>query len=145
VWAQLVGVIPAYGVIIPASRAFAGVPVYVYGHRGAHVPYGDDGPRWIPGVSPLLYQSELVLAWLKEQVTGSGFTVSYRPFLGVWATVDLRHVRGLPDFWWTFPGTTPAEGALAAALAVLSAAGGVPVVARLRRRDAYAAVQALTA
>ena len=133
VWVQFIGVLPSYGVIIPISRALAGEPVYLYGYPGAHVAYGDDGPRWIPGASPLLYQSALALAYLKEKLTGSGFTISYRPYSGDSATIDLRHPQGLPDFWWTFPGMTTAQDVLAVLLGVLAVGGGIPLVRRLRR------------
>lgn len=134
-WVQLIGVLPAYGVIIPATRAQTGEWVYLYGHFGARVAYGDDGPRWIPGASPLLYQSELVLAKLKEDLTGTGFTVSYRPFAGTWATIDLRHPTGLPDFWWTFPGMTTGQDVLAALLALMALGGAVPLLLALTRRS----------
>jgi hypothetical protein len=137
VWVQFIGVLPSYGVIIPINRALAaGAPVYIDGAASRQVPYGDDGPRWIPGASPLLYQSALALAYLKEKLTGSGFTITYRPFEGYYKTIDLREpqdVTDLPDFWWTFPGMTTAQDLLAVLLGVLAVGGGIPLVRRLRR------------
>ncbi len=102
---QLAAILTSYGASIPALRAISGGEfVYPYGHPGAAVAYGDDGPRWVPGASPLLFQLELATAYVKEQVTGSGFVVSYHPYRGNQATLDLTHpdrsLAPLPDFWW---------------------------------------------
>jgi hypothetical protein len=140
IWVQFIGVLPAYSVIIPINRALAdGAPVYADGVASLRVPYGDDGPRWIPGASPLLYQSALALAYLKEKLTGSGFTILYRPLEGYYKTIDLRapqDVTELPDFWWRFSGMTSAQDVLVVLLGVMALGGGIPLVRRLRRPSA---------
>ena len=137
---QLAGVIPRYYVSTRAAQALAGEPVYQYGTPGARVAYGDDGPRWVPEASPLLFQLELVAAYAKERLTGTGFSVSYSPFRGNQATLDLRHPAGnygpLPDFWWTAPGEST-QGALIAVLLGVTAllCGAALIRATLQRRD----------
>jgi hypothetical protein len=129
--AQLAGVFAWYGVSLRAATSFTGQHVYLYGGASTSAAvYGDDGPTWIPRVSELLFQTELLAAWVKEKLTGSGFTVSYQPFLGRPGTADLRHPqqytgRPLPDFWWNYPGQTTALDVLAVGLAVLGLCGCV--------------------
>ncbi|MDQ2761363.1 MAG: hypothetical protein M3Y17_13305 [Actinomycetota bacterium] len=128
---QLAGVLANYGVTVPAASALAGEPAYQF----AHAAYGDDGPRWVPQASPLLFGLELVAAYVKEHLTGSGFVVSYQPFRGRQATIDLRAPEKsfgpLPDFWWTFPGRSEKEELLALLLGALAlGAGGLLVAAR---------------
>jgi len=83
---QLAGVLANYGVTVPAASALAGEPVFQF----AHAAYGDDGPRWVPQAPPLLFGLKLVAAYVKEHLTGNGFVVSYQPFRGRQAAIDLR-------------------------------------------------------
>ncbi len=75
---QFAAVFSAYGVIEQASTSLAGQRVY----DSSPVAYGDDGPRWVPLASPLVFQVELTAAYLKEALTGSGFVVTYQPWRG---------------------------------------------------------------
>jgi hypothetical protein len=143
VYIQLAAVFPYYGVSTLEAQLYSGTAVY-----SRVVPYGQDGPRWIAPVTPLLFQSELLAAWIKEKLTGTGFVVSYHPYLGTPATIDLTHpgtftgrvqlVVGAggtpasaqfggseyPDFWWEYPGHTAKEKALAALLGLLTLLSG---------------------
>lgn len=140
---QFVGVFAAYGVTLPASRALAGEPVYLYGDWRARVAYGDDGPRWIPQASPLLFQLELTAAYFKEQLTGSGFTVTYKPWRGNEARIDLTHPEQsfapLPDFWWTVVGQTTKQDLVAALLAILCLGCGATLVRQSVPRASHSA------
>ncbi|MGI9184291.1 MAG: hypothetical protein ACR2GZ_04880 [Solirubrobacteraceae bacterium] len=128
---QFAGVFASYAVTLPAARALAGEPVYLYGNWKARVAYGDDGPRWIPQASPLVFQLELTAAYLKEQLSGSGFTVTYKPWRGNQASIDLEHPERsfapLPDFWWAAPGQTPKQDLVAALLVILCLGCGATV------------------
>jgi hypothetical protein len=135
---QCAAVLTSYGAFMPvASTLSGGEYVYPYAHPGARVAYGDDGPRWIPGDSPLLFQLELAAAYVKEQVTGSGFRVSYHPYRGNWATVDLTHpdrtFAPLPDFWWAHTSGWKVRW-LAVVLGVLAVASAVMLPRGIRTR-----------
>jgi hypothetical protein len=126
---QFAGVFSWYGVSVKAARTFSGQPVYPFhgGFTPNQVAYGDEAPTWIPAVSELRFQVELLAAWVKEKVTGTGFTISYRPFWGRSETVNLTHPEQfvgvpLPDFWWNFPGATNVEWVLPPLLAMASLA-----------------------
>lgn len=128
---QFAAILTSYGDTIPVERTLSGGEfVYPYAHPGARVAYGDDGPRWVPGASPLLFQLQLATAYVKEQVTGSGFRVSYRPYRGNWASLDLTHpdrtFAPLPDFWWIHTNESKANLlAILLALLLLGSAGAL--------------------
>ena len=114
---QVGAVFTPYGVSVWLAEQYAGQPVYDV-TRAQAAPYGDDGPRWIPEVSPLLFSSEVLASWVAWKTTGSGFTFSYHPRGGRFATINLSYPEktlnvGLPDFWWKYQGTTDAMDALA--------------------------------
>jgi hypothetical protein len=145
---QLVGVLVAYPVGAQGASRLSGEDVYPYG--GAHpsharAAYGPDGPRWIPEVSPLLFQTEVVLAWVKEKLTGTGFVVRYRPYFGRAETVNLLHPERqlnaqIPDFWWDYPNESTASAAVALVLASLGAGAWLIVGSQLSpaKRSPYA-------
>jgi len=159
---QLAGVIPRGDASITAARALAKEPVYAFPHINFHVwdfrhdflhppsvpvapvTYGDDGPRWIPQASPLLFQLELIAAYAKEELTGSGFVVSYRPFRGNATTIDLRRAEyrfALPDFWWMVGPRSNGEELLALLLGALTFGCGVTLL-RGRLRPSHARARA---
>jgi hypothetical protein len=47
-----------------------------------------------PRASPLLFQLELVAAYAKDELTGSGFIVSYSPYRGTGAGLTFFTPRG---------------------------------------------------
>jgi hypothetical protein len=128
---QVAAVLGNYGDAIAVGAALSGGEnVYGYGHP---VAYGDDGPRWVPGASPLLFQVELAAAYIKEQLTGSGFRVTYDPYRGSSATIDLTHPTRtfqLPDFWWAH--TTGSKVRLLAVLLGVLSLGSALVLVRGR-------------
>ena len=87
--------------------------------------------------SPLLFQLELLAAYLKEQVFGSGLVISYTPYRGSASTINLRHPElsfaPLPDFWWTAPGEATTGKLLAAVLATAAVGSGVMLIRRSRQ------------
>jgi hypothetical protein len=129
---QFAAVLSRYYVSAGAAQALAGEPVY--GPPGGHVAYGDDGPRWIPEASPLLFQLELLTAYVKEKAFGSGFVVSYTPYRGTAGTIDLRHPERkfgpLPDFWWNAPGETTTGKLLAVLLGVVAVGSTAVLIKR---------------
>jgi hypothetical protein len=137
---QFVGVFAWYGVSTPAARGFSGEPVYLYGnprHPESAVAYGDDGPAWIPAASEIRFQIELFAAWIKEQVTGTGFKIHYRPFWGRAETIDLTHpgsIAGeLPDFWWHYPRQTAAQEGVAVFIGLVGLGCGLALIPAVRR------------
>lgn len=140
---QFAGIFASYAVTLPAARTLAGEPVYLYGDWSARVAYGDDGPRWIPQASPLLFQLELTAAYFKEKLSGSGFTVTYKPYRGNEATINLTHPEHdfapLPDFWWTAAGETTKQDVVVALLALLCLGCGATIVRNLPLRTSSTA------
>ncbi|MGI8414127.1 MAG: hypothetical protein ACR2QA_16875 [Solirubrobacteraceae bacterium] len=135
---QIAGVLARYDVSIPGSRAVAGAPVYPRdGLPHVSDPYGDDGPRWVPAVSPLLFQLELTVAYVKEQLTGAGFIISYHPYDGIWTSVNLTHpdrsFAPLPDFWWAHSNEVKLRF-LAVFLGLIAVGSGTALLATRARR-----------
>ncbi len=146
---QFAGVFASYGVTLGVSRALAAEPVYLYGDWRARVAYGDDGPRWIPQASPLLFQLELTAAYFKEQLTGTGFVITYKPWRGNEGRIDVTHPERafapLPDFWWAAPGQTTKQDIVAAFLALLAVGSAATLAGHktLREGNSSAAVNRL--
>jgi hypothetical protein len=125
---QVSSVFTAYDTTITLARTYSGTPAFSHTPY-THVPYGDDGQRWVPGASPLLFQGEVVLAWLMREFTGNGFVVGYHPRLGYGATIDLRDPERrlhtfLPYFWWTFPNVPIKQRLLGTAFVLMALCGG---------------------
>lgn len=130
VYIQISAVLIAYTISIGAADALAGGPVFA---PGSNIPYGNDGPRWVPQDSALLFNVEFLTAYIKEQLTGTGFVVHYDPYRGHAASIDLDHpdqFTHVPDFWWSYPGTTTMESVVAACLGCCALGGGVLLVRR---------------
>lgn len=131
---QVAGVFAWYGVSVRIQRALSGQPSYLYGgHPQNAVAYGDDGPTWIMATSELRFQLELVAAWVKDNITGTGFKISYEPFWGRPETVDFTHtirtVGPLPDFWWNYPGQTAPFVGLAVTVGLITYGSAMMLVA----------------
>ncbi len=112
---QLLAVLVSYAIYFDTAASLTGVPLFQQRTSGlngtdvpdsvAAVPYGRDGMRWVPGVSPLLLQGEVVVSSVAQALTGRGLTVTYDPFEGRTTHVDLTGIAArehltIPDFWW---------------------------------------------
>jgi hypothetical protein len=130
---QFGGVFASYVSVAAADTLAGGESVYLITNPTGRVAYGDDGPRWVPQASPLLFNLELTAAYLKEKLTGTGFTVTYAPYRGTGGTLNLTHPERefgpLPDFWWTGP-RGPTTQILVVALLALVCLGAVGMLVR---------------
>jgi hypothetical protein len=102
---QVVAVSASYTRYLTVVKELTGVPVY--GERGGidpeDIPYGDDPPRWIAQLSPLLLQAEgLASSQIVERLTGHGILATYHPLEGRSRSLDLSRpdIRIAGDFWW---------------------------------------------
>lgn len=135
---QIVAVSASYTRYLTVVKGLTGVTVY--GERGGidreQSPYGDDPPRWIAELSPLLLQAEgLVSSQIVERLGGDGIVATYHPLEGRERSLNLSRpdIRLAGDFWWR--GSLDGAGAdLAAVLLLLVGAGGGFGLYRLTRR-----------
>jgi hypothetical protein len=112
---QLIAVVIPYSGYFHAAPSLSGVPLFqgrVSGVGGTdisdsdpRVPYGRDAMRWVPQMSPLLLQGELVTSIASEKLGGPALTIDYAPFEGRRTKTDLagaekRWRLPLPDFAW---------------------------------------------
>jgi hypothetical protein len=119
---QVVAVSGSYTRYLTVVKELTGVPVYGerFGISGEEIPYGDDPPRWIPALSPLLLQGAgLVSSQVVERLGGDGIEYTYRALEGRERTLNLSRpdIRVAGDFWWR--GSLSGTGADAAALLLL--------------------------
>ena len=106
---QLLAIAVPYGVYLSATKELTGLPIYPrFGphderHFVTNVPLGDDPPRWIPQISPLVFQTALVASRVADSVGGRPLTYFYGPHEGQPHRVQLsRYETYVPDFWWRF-------------------------------------------
>lgn len=119
---QVVAVSASYTRYLTVIYELTGV--HVYGERGGidpeQIPYGDDPPRWIPELSPLLLQAEgLISSQIVERLGGDGIVVTYHPLEGRSRSLNLSRpdVRIDGGFWWR--GSVSGHGADAVAVIFL--------------------------
>ncbi len=103
---QIVGVGVQYARFLKVERRLTGVPVLRdrEGVPDSRIPYGNDGFRWVPELSPILLQSEgLISSQVIEPLFGGGLRITYSPFEGRARSVDLSEAKlRMPlDFWWS--------------------------------------------
>ncbi len=127
---QVVGVSGSYSRYLTVVRELTGVQVYGerFGIEGEEIPYGDDPPRWIPQLSPLLLQAGgLVSSQVVERLGDDGIEFTYHPLEGRERTLNLSRpdIEVSGDFWWrrSLPGT--GADAVALLMLLLGAASGV--------------------
>jgi hypothetical protein len=125
---QLVAVSAQYSYYMAVVQELTGVKVYGtrFGIDGETIPYGDDPPRWIPELSPLLLQTEgLISSQVVEPLGGDGLKVTYDPFEGRSRTLNLSapNVRLSPAYWWH--GAGPGRHLVALLLFIASVASGI--------------------
>lgn len=102
---QVVAVSASYTRYLTVVKELSGVAVY--GERGGidpeDIPYGDDPPRWIAQLSPLLLQAEgLASSQIVERLGGEGIVATYHPLEGRERSLNLSRpdIRAAGDFWW---------------------------------------------
>jgi hypothetical protein len=127
----LLGVLVPYSGMYNAAPALTGVPLFQNRTSSAggtdisdsdpDVPYGRDGIRWIPQLSPLLFHAQLMESTAIEAFSGEGLTITYAPFEGRRVSLSLtdfdeRFDVRLPDLFWLRGHGTDLVLALASAL-----------------------------
>jgi len=141
---QLVGVLVPYSTYVRVTppynslsrvQALSGLPYRPFGEAN---PLGHDTARWVPQLSPLLFQGELLASVLSETVGGPPLTVQYEPYFGVAARIDLRDGdekfgASVPDLWWRGREATAKLFVLVLTMALVAAAAGL--VRSLRAND----------
>ena len=123
--------------LVVATRDLTGQPIF---HRTPAkplvTPFGRDPIRWIPELSPLLFQAKLVLSKVSTTVGGPPITTVYAPYEGPVNKVKLDAAKraeygfGGPDFSW-HQGGTGIFGAVALLLA--AGAGAAALLLRVAR------------
>jgi hypothetical protein len=127
---QLVGAGAYYGRTVPIEQQLGGVPIYTARYVGVNpetIPYGDDPPRWIPQLSPLLLQTEgLISSQVLERLGIGALTATYDPFEGPVHTAEFSNpaFRITPDFFWHELVPTTVARILAALFFLMAAGGG---------------------
>lgn len=134
---QVVAVSAQYSYYIAVVQELTGVQVYAtrFGVDGERIPYGDDPPRWIPQLSPLLLQTEgLISSQIVEPLGGKGLEVTYDPFEGRSRTLNLSapNVRLSPAYWWHGAGIGRRLVALLLLIASLASAAGLYLISKGR-------------
>ena len=117
VWVQLSGTLVSYYDQATALLSgYTGGRVYggILDVPDEEIPYGDDPVRWIPELSPLLFNGEAMISIGARNVGLPDRESEYSPFRGRKGSVDLSKVP--LDVWWnggapTDPGI-PAPSAL---------------------------------
>ncbi|HWO16489.1 MAG TPA: hypothetical protein VNM89_07230 [Solirubrobacterales bacterium] len=127
---QMIAISAPYSQYVAVVRAMTGVEVYGerFGVNIEKLPYGDDPPRWIPEVSPLLVQAEgLISSQIVERLGGSGLEVTYHPLEGRTRTVNMSApgIRIAGDFWWHGPYNSTKAHAAALLMFLVSLASGL--------------------
>jgi hypothetical protein len=100
-------------------------------------PFGRDPIRWIPELSPLLFQTKLVASFVSVKLGGPAITTTYAPYEGPKARVTLdadtlsRYDFARPPLWWLQPQT--GERRFGALLFVVAGAFSVAILFRVGR------------
>ena len=114
---QLVAIAIPYAGYFSAAPSLSGVPIFQnrtsslvgggtdISDADPRVPYGRDPMRWVPQMSPLLLQTELIGSIASEKLGGPALTITYGPFEGRRTTTSLagaskRWRLPFPDFAW---------------------------------------------
>jgi hypothetical protein len=144
--AALIGVSGYYGQYVPIVQKLSGVQIYNNRFTGLdteRIPYGDDPPRWIPQLSPLLLQGEgLLSSQVLERIGMEPLTVSYVPFEGRHRSLDFSEppYRIDLDFFWKNLVPTLASRLFALAMLAMALASAVGLY-RLASRSTLSSVE----
>ncbi len=101
VWVQLTGAL--VGFYAQSSALLNNLTgAKVYGHYvnipDEDIPYGDDSVRWIPALSPLLFNSEALISIGQRNLGLGDREFAYRPFGGHRDSISLSYVP--VNVWW---------------------------------------------
>ena len=133
---QLLPVVSSPATLGAATMDLTGQPIFRHSPT-LHTPFGRDPVRWIPELSPLLFQAKLVLSFASVRVGGPPITTRYAPYEGEVYQVTMDRARldswgfGRPTLWWFEPSAGGFRAA-AAAFALLGAAA-LALLMRLAR------------
>jgi hypothetical protein len=101
VWIQLTGTLINYRAEVGAVlTGYTGAKVYgqIIQVPYDEIPYGDDSIRWIPELSPLLYNTQALLSVGARNVGLDGLESHYDPFRGHEGSLDVSNQP--VDVWW---------------------------------------------
>jgi hypothetical protein len=129
-------VTPPQHSLLGLERSIAGLPYVPQGP-----PLGHDPARWVPELSPIVFQANVLWSTTRETLGASAIVVRYEPFTGQAAAIDLTDAEArfgmpVPDFWWSFGdfhGRSQAFGWMLAAVFVAAAALLLVALRRARR------------
>jgi len=104
---QLLAVVAPPSALTNATRDLTGEPIFQRNPlEPLETPFGRDPIRWIPELSPLLFQTKLVASYVSVKLGGPAITTTYAPFEGRKHSVTLdadtmtRYGMGPPPIWW---------------------------------------------
>jgi hypothetical protein len=104
---QLLAVVAPPGALPRATKDLTTEPVFQRSiFEPLETPFGRDPIRWIPELSPLLFQAKLVASYVSIKLGGPAITTTYAPFEGPETSVTLdadtlaRYGMGPPTLWW---------------------------------------------
>jgi hypothetical protein len=124
---QLLAVVAPPAALTHATRDLTGEPIFQRSPSAPLVtPFGRDPIRWIPELSPLLFQTKLLASFVSVKLGGPAVTTTYAPYEGPTRHVTLDSDRlgqygfARPPLWWLEP-QTGARGILAVPFALVGA------------------------
>jgi hypothetical protein len=108
---QLLAVVAPPSALTLATKDLTGQPIFNRSTAAPLVtPFGRDPIRWIPELSPLLFQTKLVASYVSVKLGGPAVTTTYAPYEGPRrkVTLDTEHLAkygfARPAVWWLQPG-----------------------------------------
>jgi hypothetical protein len=132
---QLLAVLAPPSALTRATRDLTGQPIFNRNPAEPLVtPFGRDPVRWIPELSPLLFQTKLVASYVSVKLGGPAVTTTYAPYEGPTrkVTLDADHLAkygfARPALWWLQPG----EGARRLGAVLFAMVGAFCLVVLLR-------------
>jgi hypothetical protein len=135
---QLLAVVAPPSALTVATKDLTGQPIFNRNPAEPLVtPFGRDPVRWIPELSPLLFQTKLVASYVSVKLGGPAVTTTYAPYEGPKrkVTLDAEHLAkygfARPAVWWLQPG----EGVRRVAAILFAVLGGccLTILIRLSR------------
>ena len=107
VFVQLLAVVAPPSALVLATRDLTTQPIFQRGPLAMlETPFGRDPIRWIPELSPLVFQTKLVASYVSVKLGGPPVTTTYAPYEGPVSKVTLdsdtlgRYNYARPPIWW---------------------------------------------